>query len=258
MSKSNSTSYQAPALEKGLDILEYLSAQASPLSQTEIASGIDKTTNEIFRMLVCLEERGYVIREEISGKYRLSLKLFHLSHRHSPVDEIRRVARLPMQELSEITNQACHLGVIFHEKLMVIYQSKSPGPITLSVEEGSLFPLTLTASGRTLLAFMEESERLELLQNNDSYKKYSKKGKKKFLHLLNQIREQGYYARKSEVTKGVTDVVVPIGYYNSHVTLASLAVTILTTQIEETISIEEIKNEAQKTVDKIHLKLGQL
>ena len=66
--------YQAPALEKGLEILEYLSQRATPLSQSEIANGIHKTPNEIYRMLACLEEKGYLIREEISGKYKISLK----------------------------------------------------------------------------------------------------------------------------------------------------------------------------------------
>lgn len=248
-------SYQAPALEKGLDILEYLSHKASSLSQTEIANGINRSTNEIYRMLVCLEERGYLIRDEVSGKYRLSLKLYNLSHRHSPVDEIRRVAQFPMQELSEITKQSCHMGVIYHNQLMVIYQSKSPGPISLSVEEGSLFSILLTASGRTLLACMAEDERQRLLERNKDFQNYSSKEKERFLTSLDEIREQGYYFKKSETTKGVTDVVVPIGNAQTEV-LASLAISILTTQIDEMISIEEITDQAQKTARKIQDRLG--
>ncbi|HET8830326.1 MAG TPA: helix-turn-helix domain-containing protein, partial [Pelobium sp.] len=82
------TKYQAPALEKGLDILEYLSSQSVPVSQTEIAGNLNKSSNEIYRMLVCLEDRGYIIRDQVSSKYKLSLKLYHLSHQHSVVDEL--------------------------------------------------------------------------------------------------------------------------------------------------------------------------
>ncbi|MDR8391179.1 IclR family transcriptional regulator [Aliifodinibius sp. S!AR15-10] len=254
MAKS-SNSYQAPALEKGLDILEHLSQKATSLSQTEIAEGINRSTNEIYRMLVCLEERGYLIRDEVSGKYRLSLKLYNLSHRHSPVDEIRKVAEYPMQRLSEITNQSCHLGVIYHDQLMVIYQSKSPGPISLSVEEGSLFPLLLTASGRTLLAFMNEQDRNNQLSRIPDFQEYSSKEQQEFIDSLNNIRSQGYYSKPSDVAQGVTDVVVPIGDGSTKV-FASLAVSILTTQIDETISFDKIRQSAQDTADQILDKIG--
>src|SRR5690625_867865 len=248
-------SYQAPALEKGLDILEYLSEKTSSLSQTEITNGIGKSTNEIYRMLVCLEDRGYLIRDEVSGKYRLSLKLYNLSHRHSPVDEIRKIAEYPMQKLSQITNQSCHLGVIYHDQLMVIFQSKSPGPISLSVEEGSLFPLLLTASGRTLLAFMPENVRKKLLNRNPDFQQYSSKEQQSFLNALKKIHAQGYYSKPSEVTQGVTDVVVQIGNESSDL-FGSLAVSILTSQIDETISMQEIIDAAQKAATNILERLG--
>lgn len=254
MAKS-SNNYHAPALEKGLDILEYLSQEGSSLSQTEIADGIDRSTNEIYRMLVCLEDRGYLIRDEVSSKYRLSLKLYNLSHRHSPVDEIRNVAEYPMQQLSEKTKQSCHLGVIYHDRLMVIYQSKSPGPISLSVEEGSLFPLLLTASGRTMLAFMQEEERENLLRRIPAFDDYSSKEQQEFRKSLETIREEGYYSKPSDVAQGVTDVVVPIGDGSTKV-FASLAVSILTTQIDEAISLKEIIDDAQDTADRITERLG--
>ncbi|MCK5814971.1 MAG: helix-turn-helix domain-containing protein, partial [Flavobacteriaceae bacterium] len=102
--------YQSPALDKGLDIIEYLSLQAIAQSQTEIASGIERKPNEIYRMLVCLNERGYIVKNEVSGKYKLSLKLYYLSHRHPLLNSLRRAALYPMQELSEFSRQSCHLA----------------------------------------------------------------------------------------------------------------------------------------------------
>ena len=62
--------YSAPALEKGLDIIEYLSYKAIPQTQTEIAIGVSKSANEIYRMLAVLENRGYLVRSN-SGKYSI-------------------------------------------------------------------------------------------------------------------------------------------------------------------------------------------
>lgn len=254
--KTNDSKYQAPALEKGLDIMEYLSLKAKPLSQTDIATGIGKKPNEIYRMLVCLENRGYLTREEISGKYRLSLKLYHLSHRHSPVDEVRKAAQSPMDELAAAIHQSCHLGVLYLEQLMVISQSRSPGPIALSVEEGRLFPLLMTASGRVLLAFMQEEERLHLLQGNKSFTSQSSKQQKKFLHSLDEIRQAGYYVKPSDSTKGVTDISVPVGTMDTGA-VAALTVSALTTQLDEqSASSDKIIDNVQEAAGKILKGLG--
>ncbi len=99
--------YQAPALEKGLEILEALSAAAVPLSQTEIAKQLDRNPNELYRMLACLHHRGYVVREAISGKYHLSLRLYELSHTHSPLETLKAAASGPMRAWPRKSGNRC-------------------------------------------------------------------------------------------------------------------------------------------------------
>jgi DNA-binding IclR family transcriptional regulator len=247
--------YQAPALEKGLDILEYLSWRARPLSQAEIATGIKKSPNEIYRMLVCLEERGYLMREEHSSKYMLSLKMYTLSHRHSPVDEIRHASLYPMQELALKLKQSCHLGVLYNDQLLVIYQAKSPSPIALSIEEGSLFPLLLTASGRTLLAFLPEDERRSVLSRVDLYKSYSPRQQAAISQALDAIREKGGYVGPSDLSKGVTDIVKPIGNLETGV-FGTLTVSLLTTEYNEHLTAEEMVEEVEQCAQTILTRLG--
>ena len=52
--------YRAPALEKGLDILELLSRQKRPLLISQMASLLERSVSEIFRMAMVLVERGYL------------------------------------------------------------------------------------------------------------------------------------------------------------------------------------------------------
>ena len=58
--KKQSKSYSAPALEKGLDILELLSNSAEGLSQVEIAGKLNKSITKIYRMITTLRNREYV------------------------------------------------------------------------------------------------------------------------------------------------------------------------------------------------------
>ncbi|WP_316739498.1 IclR family transcriptional regulator [Pedobacter aquatilis] len=255
--KENESKYQAPALDKGLDILEYLSAQSVPLSQTEIATGIEKTPNEIYRMLMSLESRGYILRDEVSGKYRLSLKLFYLSHRHSPMDELRKAAQFPLEELANTIRQSCHVSILYMNQVMVIIHAKSPGPIALSIEEGNLFPLPLTASGKVLLAYMPENERSTVLKNNAIFKKYPKPQQEDFLNSLTDIQQTGSYFKNSDSVSGVTDISVPIGIASNNGIIACLTISMLNAlNADKAIENDVILEEAYKCVKKIEQRIG--
>lgn len=257
MTNEKESKYQAPALDKGLDILEYLAAQSIPLSQSEIALGIDRTPNEIYRMLMSLEGRGYILRDEVSGKYRLSLKLFYLSHRHSPVDELRKAAQFPLEELADTVRQSCHLSILYMNQVMVVIHAKSPGPIALSIEEGNLFPLPLTASGKVLLAYLPQQERDMILKSDLIYKKYPKPKKDEFLASLQHIHQTGAYFKPSDLAEGVTDISVPIGKHHKDGLIACLTISMLSTlNVNKNIKSEEILAEAYKCVKKIEQRIG--
>lgn len=255
--KEKESKYQAPALDKGLDILEYLSAQSIPLSQTEIAIGIDKSPNEIYRMLMSLESRGYILRDEVSGKYRLSLKLFYLSHRHSPIDELRKAAQFPLEELANTIRQSCHLSILYMNQVMVIIHAKSPGPIALSIEEGNLFPLPLTASGKVLLAYMPENEKTTTLKSNAIFKKYAKAEQDEFLSSLINIQQTGAYLKNSDSVSGVTDISVPIGIDSNNGIIACLTISMLSAlNANKPMENDVILAEAYKCVKKIEQRIG--
>src|SRR5690606_15054209 len=106
-----------------------------------------------------------------------------------------------------------------------------------------------------LLAFMPEEERANILKNNTLYKGYSKQQQKNLLAAFDKIAKEGYHVESSNLSKGVTDIVVPIGDPRTQVT-ATLALSILTTEYNESLSIEEIISEVQKCAQAITGRLG--
>ena len=95
--------YRAPALDKGLDILELLAREEEGLSQAEIAKALGRTPNEHYRMLERLVRRGYVSRNA-SDRYELTLKLFGLAHFHQP---IRRLVSQATPLMSALAAAQC-------------------------------------------------------------------------------------------------------------------------------------------------------
>src|SRR6185503_8969688 len=66
--------YRAPALDKGLDILELLSEQKEGLTRAEIMKALGRNASEMYRMLERLVARQYVVRSPGGDRYTLSLK----------------------------------------------------------------------------------------------------------------------------------------------------------------------------------------
>ena len=74
--------YPTPALEKGLDILELFASTPEGMTVSEVARRLNRTMSEIFRMLLCLEHRGYLAQSGNKDRYHLTLKLFRLGQEH--------------------------------------------------------------------------------------------------------------------------------------------------------------------------------
>ena len=80
--------YRAPALDKGLDILELLAEQKEGLTRAEITKLLGRNASEMYRMLERLVARQYVVRSAAGDRYSLSLKLYALGHRHPPMNRL--------------------------------------------------------------------------------------------------------------------------------------------------------------------------
>lgn len=217
-------SYPVPALEKGLDILETLAAASVPQSLGELAVSLDRSSSELFRMLNCLEQRGYITREPVSGKYALTLKLFTLAHGHSVVEKLLRAAHVPMQRLSEKLRESVHMSVLDSGQLLVVAQEESPERVRLSIEVGGVFDPVATASGRLLLAHVSEEVRENSCASSPAWKALSARARATFQESLDEIRVTGTSFAESESIEGVRDVAVLVGDPACGV-VAALAIT---------------------------------
>lgn len=203
--------YAVPALEKALDILEYLSDQAIPLTQAQLARALGRQPSELFRMLAYLEQRGYLYRDPASGGFTLTLKLFELSRTHSPHDSLLLAAAPHMNRLTEALREPCHLSVLHRDQLLVLSQSESPNPFRLSVEVGSLHSPVATVSGRILLAHMPAAQLEEYLQRQPDYLVMSTDERLGFHERLALIRERGFEHSDGERFVGWLDLGVLVG-----------------------------------------------
>jgi DNA-binding IclR family transcriptional regulator len=201
--------YRAPALDKGLDILELLAGIDGGLTQAEIAKRMGRNANEFYRMLDRLVKRGYVTKVD-GDRYSLTLKLFGLAQLHAPVRRLASYATPLMRELAEQSRQANQLVVFDRGSAVVIAQQEAPGYWGISIRVGSHISLYNTGSGHVLLAFRTPEERAMMIREYEENGEDISELTPEFLGRLDQIRDRGYEMMPSLQTAGVVNISAPI------------------------------------------------
>ncbi|WBU56134.1 IclR family transcriptional regulator [Paracoccus sediminicola] len=199
--------YRAPALDKGLDILELLAGIDGGLSQAEIAKQLGRTPNELYRMLDRLQRRGYVTRID-GDRFALTLKMFGLAQLHAPTRRLVSYATPLMRDLTQQARQAVHLAVFDRGRVVVIAQQEAPDYWGISVRVGSHIGLFDTGSGHILLAFTSPERREMMIAENRS--EGSGAVPESLRQRFGRIREQGYETMPSAQTAGVFNLSAPI------------------------------------------------
>jgi DNA-binding IclR family transcriptional regulator len=200
--------YRAPALDKGLDILELLSEQPGGLTRSEIVKAMGRGPSEVYRMLERLVARDYVARSREGDRYALTMKLFVLGHRHPPVR--RLVARaLPLMDVfADQAVQSCHLVVADRHEAVVVAHASPAGNWEFGIRVGAQIDFLGTSSGQMLLAFQDELTRRELLEHWQGTEKAAAYARLE--PTLDQFRKAGHRIGESQQIRGVQDITAPI------------------------------------------------
>jgi DNA-binding IclR family transcriptional regulator len=228
--------YSTPALDKGLDILELFAGTPEGLNVSEVARRLDRTVSEIFRMLLCLEQRGYLSQSANKDRYHLTLRLFRLAQEHPPTKRMVTEALPIMHWLAHELRQSCHLGVLDGGHVVILAQVDSPESTGFYVKVGSKVNLMHAATGHVILAHQTQDARERAIQE---WTQETKKKRPTDLEAhLAKIRKLGHERRASYEVKGVLNISFPIlGAHGNAV--AGLTIPYVK-RIEDTMTIDKV------------------
>jgi DNA-binding IclR family transcriptional regulator len=204
---ANTPIYATPALDKGLDIIELLAHRSEGLTKSQLARELKRTVSEIFRMLLCLERRGYIAQVE-EERYSLTLKMFKLVQEHPPTERLIVDALPVMHRLAHDTLQSCHLGVLEGGRIVILAQVNAPTDLGFFVKLGSTVDLMEAGSGYTILAHQDAAQRERTLA--EWSRETGKKAPRDLDMHLERIRRAGYEKRESYLVKGIVNISFPI------------------------------------------------
>jgi DNA-binding IclR family transcriptional regulator len=198
--------YRAPALEKGLDVIELLAAEKSPLNLSAISQRLGRSSGELFRMLQVLEFKGFITTADSGSGYVLTNKLFALAMAQAPVRSLVETALPIMRKLAHDIGQSCHVTVASEDQIVVITRVERPGDLGFSVRIGYRREIIRATSGLVLFAFQSEEVRRAWL------KRCRLKGEAAdaFVERANVVRARGHHEAASDFVRGIIDLSAPI------------------------------------------------
>jgi len=245
--------YSAPALEKGLDILELLAAEEGGLPLNEIARRLERTPSEIFRMLEVLAQRGYLKRGEIDGRFRLTLRLFELAHRHPPLDRLLQEALPAMRQLAETAGQSIHLSVHHDRRIVVVAQADGFSTMGFSVRLGSTYPFRGDRVSAWVLTAFQAPDRqaglTALMLEGEA-----PRAQARILRQIEETRRAGFVLAPSATVSGVTDICFPVRDASGGA-VAALVVAFLEMR-DSPATLEAARRQAGETALRISAGLG--
>jgi len=201
--------YAAPALEKGLDILELLARSPEGMTQSQIAQSLGRSVAEVYRMLVLLERRDYIARRPPDEAYRLTMRLAGLVAEYPPTERLVAAAQAVMRRVAADAEQAVHLAVLDGVEIFILAKVDSPGPIGLHVRLGSRHSVARTASGRLLAAHAGPVLAGWLADRLFSAEREAV-ARRRFEARLAAVRRAGYEFAIDETLQGVTSMSAPV------------------------------------------------
>lgn len=193
-----------PSVQKAFDVLELLATSEDGLTMNEMTEALGRTMGQIYRIVIYLTERGYLVQDPDTSRYALTLKLFELSHRHDPTERLISKAVPMLERVSALTDQSCHLGVLNRSNILVLASAQSPRPAGYVVRTGSLFGIEETSSGHVILAFSDQAKQ-------DSHAERLRPAERKSVaSRLAAIRTRGFEDTASTMIVGVRNLCVPV------------------------------------------------
>ncbi len=238
---------KVPALEKGLDILEFFSRSEISYSLSQIAKELSLTVSEIQRPVQYLLQRGYLYRDP-SGSFRLSSKLFFIAHHYPSHQRLLSVALPAMKWFTHETELSVHFSVKQGIDLVIIGQIESQTRARITIQNGLSLDLFTTASGKVLLAHLP-SEIQKILTSQNKFSP----GEKSILQAqIDSILKKGFICSESHYYDGLSDLAVPLidtATQTIHGVLATSWINPRGKSIPQPFIIEKLKETSQKIVE---------
>ncbi len=202
-----------PAIEKALDIMEYMANRGEFVTIKEVAADLGIPQATAYRTVNYLLSRNYLRQSvEAEGEYFLGPQLQRLSDVISRQFDIIAIAKPFMRHLASQCGHTVQLGVLQEAQVVYIEQVLPTRPVNIIAALRTGIPVNVSASGKVLVANMAPEEQAHFLENAvlEARTHRSITNPEDFMEELRKVKQQGYAVDYEEYARGIGCLAVPI------------------------------------------------
>ncbi|MEW6671362.1 MAG: IclR family transcriptional regulator [Thermodesulfobacteriota bacterium] len=201
-----------PAIEKCFSMLDLFVKTKHPLGISDISRALDLHKSTVFNILYTLVDLG-ILEQENGSKFRFGTKLYLMGKAAGTSSELISTVHPYLDEINRKTKLTAFLGMRSGLRAIILDKVDSAFDIKISSEIGMRIPLLAGAGGKVLLAQLPDDEIEDILSKNElkSFTRFSCTNKKKYLQMIQKIREEGIAVDKEEYIEGICALAVPLG-----------------------------------------------
>lgn len=144
--------YTVPGLERGLRILAEFSRSERVHTAPELARRLGAPRSTVFRLLVTLEQMGFVERTSDGRAFRLGLAVLRLGFEYLGSLGMVELGRPILERLRDSTGCGTSLVVRDGREVVFVLRAVPHSPFASSVSVGTRLPAHATVLGHALLA----------------------------------------------------------------------------------------------------------
>ena len=198
------------ALARGLDVIKAFQAARPSMSLTEVASATGLARPTARRILITLEQLGYV-RSDRAG-FRLTPRVLELGMSYVESVGLWDVARPHLEALVARTGESSSIAQLDGPDITYVARVSVPKIIALSVNVGTRFPALQTSLGKVLLASLsnDEVEAVLAQPSRSGIQPRWSPGLDERRAALRQVRAQGWALTDEQLAPGIRSVAAPL------------------------------------------------
>lgn len=198
------------ALARGLDVLRSFDARRPRMSLTEVAGSSDLARPTARRLLLTLEELGYV--RVVDGQFELTPRVLDLGMAYVSALGLWEIARPHLEELVAATGESSSMGELDGCDIVYVARVAVPKIISLRVEIGTRFPALQTSQGKVLLASLDEAALHAALAqpSRAGLPPFPARPASVIERELSEVRARGWALADEELAPGIRSVAAPV------------------------------------------------
>ena len=205
------------SLERGLVVLRSFGADAPSLTISEVADRTGLTRATARRVLLTLEELGYVVATRRT--FALTREVLELAKPFAEPRDPWDFARPYLASLTERTGESASIAVLDDTEILYVARVETRHLMTIAVTVGSRLPAHATSKGRVLLAGLPDAE-LEVYFARTALGRYTERtvvDETELRGILDAVRTQGWAIVDQQLEEGLCSVAAPITDHNGRV-----------------------------------------